>query len=71
MSERLPGFDLPVSTRVDVPVQCSRCGRALKSPASIARGIGPTCARKIEVEAAAEFARFMKERYGEQTTYLS
>jgi hypothetical protein len=72
MSEYLPGFGLP-STRVepDAPTQCVRCGRVLKNPASIARGIGPTCARKIETEAQAEFVRMVKERDGAQTSFLS
>lgn len=29
-------------------MNCPVCGRMLKSPKSIAKGIGPVCARKLE-----------------------
>jgi len=63
MSEKLPGFDLPVveSTQVDLIVHCARCGRVLKNPASIEAGIGPKCAAKREAESREEFMRMMRE----------
>jgi hypothetical protein len=62
MSEQFPGFaDLPQSTRVEFVVHCSRCGRVLKNPASIERGIGPKCAAKQEADYQAEFMRMMSE----------
>ncbi|MCK9929344.1 DUF6011 domain-containing protein [Frankia sp. Mgl5] len=30
---------------------CGRCGRALRTAESVARGFGPTCARKAAIEA--------------------
>lgn len=35
-------------------VACRKCGRALKNPVSIQRGIGPTCLRK----------EFLKKEFG-------
>lgn len=36
---------------------CLRCGRLLRSPSSVARGYGPTCARRIR-RAAADLADY-------------
>ena len=33
---------------------CSRCGRALKTPESVARGVGPECAELLFNEALKE-----------------
>lgn len=36
---------------------CTRCGRTLTDPASVARGVGPVCARRIRAHAALAIAR--------------
>lgn len=36
-----------MATTKNPTVKCLRCGRTLRSEASIARGVGPTCAGKI------------------------
>lgn len=45
----------PLFIAVANEVACMQCGRVLKDPVSIARGIGPECAaRLLEFEAEAE-----------------
>ena len=39
-------YELPAELEVWHEGRCGACGRALTDPESIARGIGPTCARK-------------------------
>lgn len=34
-------------TETTAPAKCRRCGRKLTSAASVARGLGPTCAAKV------------------------
>ena len=38
---------------IPVPPRCNRCGRKLKSPRSIKRGMGYICAKKAEHETCA------------------
>lgn len=41
--------------------RCSRCRRALRTPASITNGMGPTCWRKSRLTASTETATLSSE----------
>ena len=45
---KLQANQLPEKLEVWHEGQCGRCGRALTDPSSIASGIGPECAKKME-----------------------
>lgn len=44
------------------PATCTRCGRHLRTATSIARGQGPTCARRAAAEAAYKPVQVEKAR---------
>jgi hypothetical protein len=46
--ENLVRNQMPPSMEIWHEGQCGRCGRALTHPTSIASGIGPECARKMD-----------------------
>lgn len=46
-----PKTDHTQNTKGTEPVRCRACDRPLKTEASIAAGVGPTCAKKIEAGA--------------------
>lgn len=51
MQEQHSGDRLPDGTPTRLAVQCKRCGGWLVSAASVARRLGPACARSERAEA--------------------
>ncbi|TLF96780.1 hypothetical protein FEK35_27195 [Nocardia cyriacigeorgica] len=52
MQEHHSGERLPDGTPTRLAVQCKRCGGWLVSAASVARRMGPACARSERADAA-------------------